>query len=173
MKLKLKILFFAAIAFYTRSSCYAQSGTTNEIIKSELFSKVSSQFSFYDIIDTITIADTVYNYFYNMYLVDSSYSASNNEATLKIFYCGKRVNDKLEIGQSYIVKSRKTNPLVFTKTSKNDTIVFISDDLKHFKRDCMQRVSKRKLRRDPVCIPVAIEYYRIEKLKVLPKLDKP
>jgi hypothetical protein len=37
----------------------------------------------------------------------------------------------------------------------------------------MQRVSKRKLRRDPVCIPVAIEYYRIEKLKVLPKLDKP
>jgi hypothetical protein len=163
----IKLLLFAIVCFACQN-LYAQYWSAKETIKSELYTKVDSQFSSYDILDTIVIADTIPSYFYRMYLVDSIYSVSDKKATLKIYYCGKSLNDKLEIGQSYIVKSYKTNPLVFTKMA-SDTIVFISDDLTRYKRDCMVKVSKKTLKKDPDCIPVVIDYYRIKKIKVLPR----
>ena len=140
--------------------------TKSDWVNLELAKPTSNNVSFYDLIDTITIIDTIQNFFYNKYLVDSIYDSEINESTLIVFYLPKKSHDKLIIGNSYQVRSRNSNPNIVM--SKRDTIVLLDHNPKYYKRQCLVQVSKKKYKRDPDCIPISVDYFRVEKIKTLP-----
>ena len=99
-------------------------------------------------------------------MVDSIYDSEINESTLIVFYLPKKSHDKLIIGNSYQVRSRNSNPNIVM--SKRDTIVLLDHNPKYYKRQCLVQVSKKKYKRDPDCIPISVDYFRVEKIKTLP-----